>query len=48
MRQLLDGHDGVRFALSSAMGMGDWYARLGFEPDERAMVRRRREDLSRR
>jgi ribosomal protein S18 acetylase RimI-like enzyme len=48
MRQLLDGHDGVRFALSSAIGMGDWYARLGFEPDERAMVRRRREDLSRR
>jgi GNAT superfamily N-acetyltransferase len=48
MERLLDGHDGVRFALSAAMGMGDWYARLGFEPDERAMVRRRREDLPRR
>jgi len=48
MERLLDGHDGVRFHLSAAMGMGEWYARLGFEPDERAMVRRRREDLPRR
>jgi hypothetical protein len=48
MERLLGGHDGVRFALSAAMGMGEWYARLGFEPDERAMVRRRREDLPRR
>jgi len=48
MERLLDGHDGVRFGLSAAMGMGEWYGRLGFEPDERAMVRRRREDRPRR
>ena len=50
MERLLDRHDGVRFALSAAMGMGDWYARLGFEPDERAMVliARRGQDMPRR
>jgi GNAT superfamily N-acetyltransferase len=44
METLMAGHDRVRFALSAAPGMNDWYARLGFEPDPRAMVRRRRED----
>ena len=44
MQALMDGHDGIRFALSAADGMGDWYAGLGFEPDPRAMVRRRRDD----
>ena len=42
MHALVDGRDGVRFGLSAAPGMAEWYARLGFEPDERAMVRHRR------
>jgi len=39
---LLEGHDEIRFALSAADGLTEWYARLGFEPDPRALVRRRR------
>ena len=41
MRALMDGHDGVRFRLSAASGVDAWYAAMGFEPDHRAMVRRR-------
>ena len=48
METLLDGHDHVRFALSTAPGVADWYASLGFEPDPRAMVRRRRDGGRRR
>lgn len=39
---LLEGHDDMRFALSAADGLTEWYAQLGFEPDPRALVRRRR------
>lgn len=39
---LLEGHDDMRFALSAADGLTEWYARLGFERDPRALVRRRR------
>ncbi len=39
---LMDGRDRVRFTLAAAPGMDDWYRRLGFEPDPRAMVRPRR------
>lgn len=42
MHALMDGRDGVRFALTAAPGMDAWYAKLGFVPDERAMVRLRR------
>ena len=42
MHALMDGRDGVRFALSAAPGLDAWYAKLGFVPDERAMVRPRR------
>ena len=42
MHALMDGRDGVRFALSAAPGMDAWYAKLGFVPDQRAMVRARR------
>ncbi len=41
MHALMDGRDGVRFELSAAPGMNDWYGRLGFVPDDRAMVRQR-------
>ncbi len=41
MRTLMDGHESMRFTLLAAPGMEDWYARLGFEPDSRAMVRPR-------
>ncbi len=41
MAALMDGRDGVRFALSAASGMDDWYRKLGFVPDPHAMVRRR-------
>ena len=41
MHALMDGHEGVRFALSAAPGMDVWYAKLGFAPDTRAMVRQR-------
>ena len=37
---LMDGHDDLRFSLSAADGLTDWYERLGFELDPRAMVRR--------
>lgn len=42
MHALIDGHDGMRFALSAAPGMDAWYAKLGFVADQRAMVRGRR------
>jgi hypothetical protein len=42
MDALLERNDGLRIALSAAPGLGDWYQRLGFEPDPRALVRRRR------
>ncbi len=42
MHALMDGRENVRFALSAAPGMDDWYAKLGFAPDTRAMVRQRR------
>jgi hypothetical protein len=32
----------VRFSLGAAGGLDDFYGRMGFEPDDRAMVRRRR------
>lgn len=44
MDALLTGNDGIRFALSAAPGMVEWYRRLGFEPDPRALVRRRMDD----
>jgi ribosomal protein S18 acetylase RimI-like enzyme len=42
MHALMDGRDNVRFALSAAPGMDTWYAKLGFAPDTRAMVRQRK------
>jgi len=42
MHALMDGREHVRFALSAAPGMDDWYGKLGFVPDTRAMVRQRR------
>ncbi len=42
MQALMDGRDRTRFSLAAAPGMDDWYRRLGFEPDPRAMVRPRR------
>jgi ribosomal protein S18 acetylase RimI-like enzyme len=42
MHALMDGRENVRFALSAAPGMDAWYAKLGFAPDTRAMVRQRR------
>jgi ribosomal protein S18 acetylase RimI-like enzyme len=45
MEALLEGNDGLRIALSAAPGMGEWYERLGFEPDPRALVRRRRPEV---
>ena len=47
MERLMVVLEGMRVSLSAADGMADWYARLGFEPDARAMVRRRREDRPR-
>jgi GNAT superfamily N-acetyltransferase len=41
MHALMDGREHVRFALSAAPGMDAWYAKLGFAPDSRAMVRQR-------
>jgi GNAT superfamily N-acetyltransferase len=41
MHALIDGHDGVRFALAAAPGMDAWYRKLGFVPDGRAMMRPR-------
>ncbi|MFL5926966.1 MAG: GNAT family N-acetyltransferase [Gaiellaceae bacterium] len=41
VRSLTDGRDGVRISLHAAGGMQPYYARLGFEPDPAAMVRRR-------
>ena len=38
---MLMGRDDVRFTLGAADGLQDFYARFGFEPDRRAMVRRR-------
>ncbi|MFL5756013.1 MAG: GNAT family N-acetyltransferase, partial [Chloroflexota bacterium] len=40
VRALTEGHESVRFALAAAPGLQGWYAKLGFEPDPRAMVRR--------
>ena len=37
---LMEGHEDLRFSLSAADGLTDWYERLGFELDPRAMVRR--------
>jgi GNAT superfamily N-acetyltransferase len=42
MHALMEGRDRTRFSLAAAPGMDDWYRRLGFEPDPRAMVRPRR------
>lgn len=39
---LLAGHDDMRFGLSAMDGLDDFYARFGFEPNPRSMVRRRR------
>ena len=41
MHALMDGREHVRFSLSAAPGMDGWYAKLGFAPDPRAMVRQR-------
>ena len=41
MHALMDGRDGVRFALTAAPGMDAWYRKLGFVPDGRAMMRPR-------
>jgi GNAT superfamily N-acetyltransferase len=41
VRSLVEGRPGVRFALHAAPGMTSFYERLGFEPDETAMYRRR-------
>jgi Acetyltransferase (GNAT) domain len=42
MSALIDGRDGVRFSLSAAAGVDEWYRKLGFVPDPHAMVRPRR------
>jgi predicted N-acetyltransferase YhbS len=42
VRALVDGMPHVRFSLGAAGGLDDFYGRMGFEPDDRAMVRRRR------
>lgn len=39
---LVEGRDEVGFSLHAAGGMQPYYARLGFEPDSSAMIRRRR------
>ena len=39
---LTDDRPRVRFTLGAAGGLRDYYARMGFEPDDSAMVRRRR------
>jgi GNAT superfamily N-acetyltransferase len=39
---LLENNDGIRFSLSAVPGVESLYAAVGFVPDERAMVRRRR------
>ncbi len=41
MHALMDDHESMRFTLLAAPGMDGWYAKLGFEPDSRAMVRPR-------
>ncbi|MHB8892562.1 MAG: GNAT family N-acetyltransferase [Candidatus Limnocylindrales bacterium] len=42
MHALIDDRDEVRFALSAAPGVDDWYRKLGFLPDPHAMTRPRR------
>jgi ribosomal protein S18 acetylase RimI-like enzyme len=42
IERMLSGRDDVRFTLGAADGLEGYYARFGFEPDRRAMVRRRR------
>ena len=42
IERILSGRDDVRFTLGAADGLEGYYARFGFEPDRRAMVRRRR------
>lgn len=42
VRTLVDELPQVRFSLGAAGGLDDFYGRMGFEPDDRAMVRRRR------
>jgi GNAT superfamily N-acetyltransferase len=42
MHALIDGREDVRFALSAASGVGEWYRKLGFLPDPHAMTRPRR------
>lgn len=39
---LMENNDGIRFSLSAVPGAESLYAAVGFVPDERAMVRRRR------
>ncbi len=41
MQALMDGHESMRFTLLAAPGMDAWYAKLGFEPEPRAMARPR-------
>jgi len=41
MHALIDGRDDVRFALSAASGVDEWYRKLGFLPDPHAMTRPR-------
>jgi GNAT superfamily N-acetyltransferase len=40
---LTDGRDQVRFSLTAAPGLADWYRKLGFVPDPDAMTRPRRQ-----
>ncbi len=41
LRALIDDRPGIRFSLSAAAGLEEFYAGFGFEPDPTAMVRRR-------
>jgi ribosomal protein S18 acetylase RimI-like enzyme len=41
MHALMDGREGVRFALSAAPGMDGWYRKLGYVADPRALMRPR-------
>lgn len=41
IERLLAGHDDIRFGLTAMDGLGEFYARFGFEPNPASMVRRR-------